>query len=145
VTSLRGTPQPFKLEVDEAEIVRAQGNMRSEAKHGVPGGCDQRYLDRSGVNPRDCAFKGLVGNPARLESYEGSSKVVSPISKGLIRTSRLGRPFHEHPNKVQLQRVRQVEDIASGNDGQISLIAAFSSKFLAGSAPAPGPCSIINR
>ena len=95
--ALRGTSQPFELEVDKAEIIRAQSNVRSEAKHGVPRSCDQRYLYRSDINPRDCAFEGLVGNPARLKSYEGSRKVVSPTSKGLTRSSRLGRPLHEHP------------------------------------------------
>jgi hypothetical protein len=88
--ALRGTSQPFELEVDKAEVIRAQSNVRREAKHGVPSGCDQRYLYRSGINPRDCAFKGLVSNPARLKSYEGSRKVVSPTSKGLTRSSRLG-------------------------------------------------------
>jgi hypothetical protein len=82
VTALRGTPQPFELEVDKAKIVRAQGDVRSEAKHGVPGGGDQRYLDRSGINPRDCAFKGLVSNPARFEPHKGSRKVVSQLPKG---------------------------------------------------------------
>jgi hypothetical protein len=94
LAALRGTPQPFELKVDKAKIVRAQGNVRSEPKHGVPGGRDQRYLDRSGINPRNCAFKGLVSKPARLESYEGSSKVVSPAPKRLVRSPRLGRPFH---------------------------------------------------
>jgi hypothetical protein len=97
VAALRGTPQPFELKVDKAKIVRARGNVRSEAKHGVPGGCDQRYVNRSRINPRNCAFEGLVSKPARLESYEGSSKVVSPAPKRLIRMSRLSRPFHEHP------------------------------------------------
>lgn len=83
VAALRGTSQPFELEVDKAEIIRAQGNVRSEAKHGVPRGRDQRYLYRSGINPRNCTFKGLVSNPTRLKSYEGSRKVVSPTSKGL--------------------------------------------------------------
>jgi len=64
--ALRGTSQPFELEVDKAEIIRAQGNVRSEPKHGVPGGCDQRHLYRSGINPRDGARKGLVSNPAWL-------------------------------------------------------------------------------
>jgi hypothetical protein len=104
VTALRGTPQPFELEVDKAKIVRAQGDVRSEAKHGVPGGGDQRYLYRSGINPRDCAFKGLVSNPAWLESYEGSRKVVSPTSKGLTRSSRLGPPFHEHPEQIAIAK-----------------------------------------
>ena len=83
VAALCGTSQPFELEVDKAKIIRAQGDVRSQAKHGMPRGCDQRYLYRSGINPRDCAFKGLVNNPARLKSYKGSRKVVSPISKGL--------------------------------------------------------------
>ena len=83
VATLRGTSQPLELEVDKAEIIRAQSNVRSEAKHGVPGGGDLRYLYRSGINPRDCAFKGLVSNPARLKPYEGSREVVSPTSKGL--------------------------------------------------------------
>jgi hypothetical protein len=104
VTALRGTPQPFELEVDKAKIVRAQGDVRSEAKHGVPGGGDQRYLDRSGINPRNCAFKGLVSDPAWLKPYEGSRKVVSPTSKGLIRTSRLCRPFHEHPKQIAIAK-----------------------------------------
>jgi hypothetical protein len=78
--------------------------VRSEAKHGVPGGGDQRYLYRSGINPRDCAFKGLVSNPAWLESYEGSRKVVSPTSKGLTRSSRLGPPFHEHPEQIAIAK-----------------------------------------
>ena len=102
--ALRGTSQPFELEVDKAEIIRAQSNVRSKAKHGVPGGGDQRYLDRSGINPRNCAFKGLVSNPARLESYEGSRKVVSPTSEGLTRSSRLGRPFHEHPEQIAIAK-----------------------------------------
>jgi len=92
------------LEVDETNFLRAQGNVRCEAKHGVPGRCDQRYLDRRGINPRNCAFKGLVSNPARLKSYEGSRKVVSPTSKGLTRSSRLGRPFHEHPQQIAIAK-----------------------------------------
>jgi hypothetical protein len=88
VTALRVSPQPFELKVKKAKIVRAQGNVRSEAKHGMPGGLDQRYPDRTSIYPRNCAFKGLVSNPAWLESYEGSRKVVSPGSKG-FRTSRL--------------------------------------------------------
>ncbi len=99
-TALRGTPQPFELEVDKAEIIRAQGNVRSKPKHGMPGGRDPRYLDRSGINPRDGACKGLVSNPAWLESYKRSRKVVGPASKGLIQTSRFGRPFHEHPKQT---------------------------------------------
>jgi len=51
VAPLRRTSQPFELEVDKAKIVRARGNVRSEAKHRMPGGCDQRYLNRSGINP----------------------------------------------------------------------------------------------
>jgi hypothetical protein len=97
VVALAGTPQPFELEIDEAKIIRARSNVRSEAKHGVPRGCDQRYLKRSGINLRDCAFEELVSSPARFESYERSREIVSPASKGLIRTSRFGRPFHEHP------------------------------------------------
>jgi len=104
MTALRGTPQPFELEVDKAEIIRAQSNVRSEAKHGVPGGGDQRYLYRSGINPRDRAFKGLVSNPAWLESYKGSRKVVSPTSKGLTRSSWLGRPLHEHPEQIAIAK-----------------------------------------
>jgi hypothetical protein len=97
VASLRGASQPFELEVDKAKIVRARGNVRSKAKHRMPGGCDQRYLNRSGINPRNCAFEGQVSNLAWLKSNESSRKVVGPASKGLIRTARLGRPFHEHP------------------------------------------------
>jgi hypothetical protein len=100
MTALRGTPQPFELEIDKAKIVRAQSDVRSEAKHSVPGGGDQRYLDRSGINPRNCAFKGLVSDPAWFEPYEGSRKVVSPTPKGLIRMSRLRRPFHEYPKQI---------------------------------------------
>jgi hypothetical protein len=70
----------------------------------VPGGGDQRYLYRSGINPRNCAFKGLVSDPAWLESYEGSRKVVSPTSKGLTRSSRLGPPFHEHPEQIAIAK-----------------------------------------
>ena len=51
VAALRGTSQPFELEVDKAEVIRAQSNVRSKAKHGVPRGCDQRYFYRSGINP----------------------------------------------------------------------------------------------
>ena len=51
VAALRGTSQPFELEVDKAEVIRAQSNVRSEAKHSVPRGCDQRYFHRSGINP----------------------------------------------------------------------------------------------
>jgi hypothetical protein len=46
----------------------------------------------------------LVSNPARLKSYEGSRKVVSPTSKGLTRSSRLGRPFHEHPEQTAIAK-----------------------------------------
>jgi len=53
VATLRGTSQPFELEVDKAEIIRAQSNVRSEAKYRVPRGCDQRYFYRSGINPQD--------------------------------------------------------------------------------------------
>ncbi|HWX29106.1 MAG TPA: hypothetical protein VNZ53_16905 [Steroidobacteraceae bacterium] len=35
-----------------------------------------------------------------------------------------------------------MDDIADGKDRQISLIAAFSGKMLAGSALAPGPCNV---
>jgi hypothetical protein len=100
MTALRGTPHPFELEIDKAKIVRAQSDVRSEAKHGVPGGGDQRYLDRSGINPRNCAFKGLASDPAWFEPYEGSRKVISPTPKGLIRMSRLRRPFHEYPKQI---------------------------------------------
>src|ERR1700732_2317958 len=122
--ALRGTSQPFELEVDKAEIIRAQGNVRSEAKHGVPCGCDQRYLYRSGINPRDCAFKGLVSNPSRLKSYEGSREVVSPTSKGLTCSQRLGRPFHEHPEQIAIAKgPRQSKGIAGGEDGQRHICA----------------------
>src|ERR1700732_5262035 len=124
VTALRGTPQPFELEVDKAEIIRAQSNVRSKAKHGVPRGCDQRYLYRSCFNPRDCAFKGLVSNPARLKSYEGSRKNVSPTSKGLTCSQRLGRPFHEHPEQIAIAKgPRQSKGIAGGEDGQRHICA----------------------
>jgi hypothetical protein len=63
--------------------------VRREAKDGVPGRSDQRYLDRSGIDLRDRTFKGLIGNPARLESHEGSRKVISPTSEGLVRPLRL--------------------------------------------------------
>ena len=125
MTALRCTPQPFELEIDEAKIVRAQSDVRSEAKHGVPGGGDQRYLNRSGINPRNRAFKGLVSDPAWFEPYKGSRKVVSPTPKGLIRMSRLRRPFHEYP---KLQGSRPAQDIARRKNGQIPLIAAFSHK-----------------
>jgi hypothetical protein len=84
VATLRGTPQPFELEVDKTKIVRARSNVRSEAKHSVPGRRDQRYLDRSGIDLRDRAFKGPIGYPARLEAHEGSREVVSPTSEGLV-------------------------------------------------------------
>ena len=76
LTALRGTPQPFELEIDKAKIVRARGDVRSKTKHGVPSGRDQRYLDRSGACPANCALKRLLSNPARLESHEGSRKVI---------------------------------------------------------------------
>ena len=72
VAALRGTRQPFELKVDKAKVVRAQGNVRSEAKHGVPSGGDQRYPDRGGINPRNCTFKRLIRNPAWFKSYKGS-------------------------------------------------------------------------
>jgi hypothetical protein len=66
-------------------------------------------------------FKGLVSNPARLKSYEGSREVVSPTSKGLTRSSRLGRPFHEHPEQTA---------IAKGPGGQKISLADRTVKFL---------------
>src|SRR6478672_9187492 len=76
LTALRGTPHPFELEIDKAKIVRARGNVRSKTKHGVPGGRDQRYLDRSGVCPANCALKRLsaiLRGPSRTKAAAKSS------------------------------------------------------------------------
>src|SRR5579864_835001 len=90
VVALRSAPKSLELEIDEAQIVGAAGNVRSETKHRVTRCRHQRYLDRSGVSPGNCAFKRLVGNPARLKTHKGRGKVVCPASKGLIRALRPG-------------------------------------------------------
>src|SRR5271165_7073583 len=107
MAALRGAAQPIELEIDEAEIVGACSDVRGKTQHAVPGGPDQRHLDRGCIAARDPAFEGLVDRPARLEPDESRSKIVSPTAEGLISVMRLGQPFHGRPKRCGLPRARR--------------------------------------
>jgi hypothetical protein len=100
--------------------------VRGEAKDGVSGRRDERYLDRRGIHPGDCAFERLIGDPAWLKPDEGGGKIVSPAPKRLVRALRVGRPLHEHLEHMAITKGPALKDIFGYKGGQILTLAAFS-------------------
>jgi hypothetical protein len=79
----------------------------------------------------------LVKNPAWFQSHEGSGKIVSPTPKGLIHTSRLGQPFHEHLEQIAIAKGPASERYSWCKRRSNSLITSASGELRAGGASDP--------
>jgi hypothetical protein len=99
VTTLRVAAHPFELKINEAQIVHAARDVRTQAQNPVLGCGDAGNPDRTSVSPGYRPLERMLGFFARLQLDESVREIVSPTTKGLIRLTLFCRPLHGRPNK----------------------------------------------
>src|ERR1700730_7729054 len=99
VTTLRVAAHPFELKINEAQVVRAVRDVRTQPQNSVLRCGDAGNPDRSSVNPEYRPLEGMLGYFARLQLDESICEIVSPTTKGLIRLTLFCRPLQRRPNK----------------------------------------------
>src|SRR6202040_2113357 len=97
--TLRGAGHPFELKINEAQLVRAARDVRTQPQNPVLGCSDAGNPDRSSVSPGYRPLERMLGYFARLQPDESVREIVSPTTKGLIRLTLFCRPLHRRPNK----------------------------------------------
>ncbi len=97
MVTLEVAANPLELQIYEANILDAAGNMRSQAQDP---GAWSRQLAKSDfvrVLSNDRASERQIGNLAGLELDEGRGEIVGPAAKRPTCVAGLSRPFHNLP------------------------------------------------